>query len=80
MNLIDHHAWTSKHDNCNYVLGTYSVMSTIHTLSQICITTLQGMYDCPYFIDLETEAYRIKLLGKTTLLLNSRSVVHTCLF
>lgn len=29
MNFIDYHIWTSKNNNCNYILGTYSVMGTV---------------------------------------------------
>lgn len=55
MNLIDYHTWTSTPNNCNYMLGIYSMIGT-NALSLICITVPQGTYYCPYFTDLETEA------------------------
>ena len=42
MNLIDYHACTSKHNNYNYIWGTYSVADTVHALSLISTTTPQG--------------------------------------
>lgn len=57
VDLIDYHTWTSTHNNCNYMLGIYSMMGT-NALSLICITNLQGTYYCPYFTDLETEAQK----------------------